>query len=1065
MKARLFVVILALLSLHVSAVVLFEENFSGDVWSEWSRIGANNGQNWIIFGSDNAGGSSPEARFQYDPRIVGEQELISPSIDTSKYRDLSLTFKYMVDHFANGAYTVGVKVYGSDGSETVLWSTTPVGNITASEMTVVIDDSIVDTDDFTISFFFSGDSYYIDFFFVDDVVLEADEQLLYGTYNNGDELHVQAEASVPVGETLILNPGSSVLYDGEFNITVEGDIIAAGSEVTPVMFSPAVAGYHTGHFVFYNHNSGGTSFDWCVFDGLSLNTNDPFDGVGPVAVLYNAYDITFSNCTFSNNTTLGAGGAVGLLLSEISFIDCKFMHNSAPGFGGATYLGYSTINYNHCLFADNSAQAGSVIYCDSDGELNLTNCTFTENTDPLYGTDILSYSNSSDVIDINIENTVWWNSSPYFIRSDDSGTTNVDAVYCNLANLSGIVGTNLNLTTENIISADPLWDAYYAPTWSSYPARDEYRSPLIDAGDPESDPDGDNTVSDIGYTYYDQGPHVMGEVSGIWSASQSPYKIGGPVLVPIGSTLTIEPGVEVLYNGPWVLTVQGAIEANGTDSDRISFGPVVPGVETGNIFLDSNVPGSSTFNACDFTGFNLSSDDLSYSHGAAIEAYLSYDITISNCNFTDNFSDDEGGALALVVSSAMISDCTFTGNASTNLGGAIFTQRSDVDLIRCLFAGNSSQAGTSIYFGHSTQSSITNCTFADNHTNLYDGDLYLYCLSGYPMNLTVTNSVWWDCDNTFIKSSGSGHSTVDVSYCDLEYPSGFSGANMTLTTSNINNEDPLWDDDYAPTWASCPNEDDNKSPLIDAGNLAFTDEDGTIADIGYVYFDQSRPFIAHVKDIPGDQGHQVQVLWAGSSHDSNYDFTAFYSLWRLDDVVRSSNDVIYDNAEVLMAAAQSSSQTLYLRLDDQYWAFIASIPATSSEFYIYNAPTLADSSTTGTHDATFMVRHHRQEGLWTSDTAFGHSVDNIAPDRVSLVTISCVASMIELEWSAVTSGSYEGNSYPELNGVWYKVYAGSSPDFECNPDSYLLTTQDPTSVFDPGAGERLFFKVIASDQP
>ncbi len=1063
MKKQMILIFLAFIALRLSATaVVFTEDFSGDPMSEWVTLGANNGDNWSIFSSNNAGGAIPEARFEYEPRTVGEQELISPDIDTSGFRDLTLSFRYMLDHFTNGEYTIGVKVYDAGGSETVVWSVNPQSDISARMQTVTIDNSLVDTDQFQISFFFSGDSYYLDFWFVDSVILQADTQVLSGTVATDETLFIYADAVVPAGEVWTVNPGAYVLLYDEYNIDVEGEIVAVGTEDNPITFGPYVAGDPTGHIKFES-NPGISTFEWCEFSYFNVQSNDPVDGHGGAMLIYDSPGVSLSNCCFENNSTQGKGGALGIWSSENTIENCIFESNSAPAYGGAVSVHASDVNLDHCLFNGNTGQVGGAIYFGYECHVDITNCTLSDNSDATYITDIFVYPYSGNDSYLNIENTVWWNSCDYLVNTIDQGLVYLNVNYCDLQNTPAFAGDNITLVSNNLISVDPIWNFDKEPIWNSYPARDEYRSPLIDAGDPESTPDGDNTVSDIGYAYYDQGPHVMGEVSGLWTVAESPYRIGGPIHVASGETLSIEPGVEVLYNGPWIITVEGAIYANGTDSDRICFAPVVPGIETGNVYLYSNAPGSCSFNACDFSGLHLTPSSVQSCQGAAIEGYMSQSISISNCFFTDNQSDDQGGAIGLNFSSAIISDCSFIGNFANDIGGAIYIMRGDVDIMRCLFADNSSQAGTSVYFGYNTQSSIANCTFADNYTYLYQGDVYLYTMPSFQMNLSVTNTVWWDCTNAFIRSSGSGNSNIDVRYCDLENPSGFSGTNMSLTTSNIISENPLWDEEYIPTWASCPDDDETKSPLIDAGDPNVTDDDDTVVDIGYAYYDQGVPVIAHVHDIPGDQGHQVQVLWKASSHDSMYDFSAFYSLWREDDVVRSN--AVFDSAEELMAAVRTSSQTMYLRYDDTYWAFIASIPATTSEFYIYNAPTIADSSTSGTNDATFMVMHHRMEGLWQSETASGHSVDNIAPDQVMLVTIDRNASMMEIDWSAVTTGSYEGNSYPELNGVWYKVYAGTTPDFECNDTTYICTTQTPSTHVEHGAQQMMFYKIIASDQP
>jgi hypothetical protein len=57
----------------------------------------------------------------------------------------------------------------------------------------------------------------------------------------------------------------------------------------------------------------------------------------------------------------------------------------------------------------------------------------------------------------------------------------------------------------------------------------------------------------------------------VWDLSGSPYIVTGGILVDSGATLTIEPGVQVRFNGNFSITVQGNIRALGTQGNEILF--------------------------------------------------------------------------------------------------------------------------------------------------------------------------------------------------------------------------------------------------------------------------------------------------------------------------------------------------------------------------------------------------------------------------------------------------------------------------------------------------------------
>jgi hypothetical protein len=64
---------------------------------------------------------------------------------------------------------------------------------------------------------------------------------------------------------------------------------------------------------------------------------------------------------------------------------------------------------------------------------------------------------------------------------------------------------------------------------------------------------------------------VSGNQSGTWTLANSPYVVTGSVNVPAGQTLTIEPGVEVKFNDNQGIGVYGALNADGTSSQKITF--------------------------------------------------------------------------------------------------------------------------------------------------------------------------------------------------------------------------------------------------------------------------------------------------------------------------------------------------------------------------------------------------------------------------------------------------------------------------------------------------------------
>ncbi|MGB5529302.1 MAG: hypothetical protein WBQ32_04965, partial [Ignavibacteriaceae bacterium] len=67
-----------------------------------------------------------------------------------------------------------------------------------------------------------------------------------------------------------------------------------------------------------------------------------------------------------------------------------------------------------------------------------------------------------------------------------------------------------------------------------------------------------------------------GYVSGMWTAANSPYHINDDITIHADSALTIEPGVEVIFQGHYRFIINGIINAVGTQTDSIRFTAAIP---------------------------------------------------------------------------------------------------------------------------------------------------------------------------------------------------------------------------------------------------------------------------------------------------------------------------------------------------------------------------------------------------------------------------------------------------------------------------------------------------------
>jgi len=172
MKKFYIMVILAIIGLISYSQTLITEDFSGGVMppSGWS-IDAH-AANWSISNSVNAGGIAPEAKMNWSPQFNDDSRLISPLIDLTGASNVVLQFRHMLDDYSGTAYSIGVATTSQgSGVWNIVWEVSPTGNIAAEEKILEITNDDVGQADFQFCIYFSGNSYNMDGWFIDDIVL------------------------------------------------------------------------------------------------------------------------------------------------------------------------------------------------------------------------------------------------------------------------------------------------------------------------------------------------------------------------------------------------------------------------------------------------------------------------------------------------------------------------------------------------------------------------------------------------------------------------------------------------------------------------------------------------------------------------------------------------------------------------------------------------------------------------------------------------------------------------------------------------------------------------------
>jgi hypothetical protein len=160
---------------------------------------------------------------------------------------------------------------------------------------------------------------------------------------------------------------------------------------------------------------------------------------------------------------------------------------------------------------------------------------------------------------------------------------------------------------------------------------------------------------------YAQTPVPGGNVSGIWSVSGSPYLVQNSIMIPADSTLWIEAGVTVNFQGHYKFLVLGRLLALGAASDPIIFTASNTSVGWYGIRFDNtnNANDSSIIDHCTLQYGKATNPEP---WGGAIEFNYFSKARVSNCLIEHNYAAISGGGIDISNCSPLIINNMFESN-------------------------------------------------------------------------------------------------------------------------------------------------------------------------------------------------------------------------------------------------------------------------------------------------------------------------------------------------------------------------------------------------------------------
>lgn len=203
---------------------------------------------------------------------------------------------------------------------------------------------------------------------------------VFGNWSNSNTYIVTGNLIIPSGQTLTIQPGTNIRFNGNYSITADGSLIANGTQLNPILFTSNLPTPGPGNWNQITVNGHGSVFNYCVLEyfvwGLYISncspivTNNEFKN-------YIATAIYASNCSSiisknwihdyqANEYTDG----IAYNGSNNIVVECNKIHDGG-GYGIRPFSG--GIVRNNVIYNINGASRGYAMGCGAGTTALLEN--------------------------------------------------------------------------------------------------------------------------------------------------------------------------------------------------------------------------------------------------------------------------------------------------------------------------------------------------------------------------------------------------------------------------------------------------------------------------------------------------------------------------------------------------------------------------------------------------------------------------------------------------------------------------------------------------------------------
>jgi len=583
--------------------------------------------------------------------------------------------------------------------------------------------------------------------------------------------YVYGDLTIPNGDQLVIEPCVYMVFQGQYYLKVQGQLLAQGTESDKITFYAA---------------DSATGWSGIRFYGTTSNGQD---------------SSKLENCRLFYGNVYTDGGALFLdYSSDVLIKDCHIFKNRAGDQGGGVYLNGSAPLLINNTIEDNYGKYGGGVY-GYIGNYKVYGGVIQNNTSTIGG-GIYQRGSSPQFHGVTIKNNYasrvgggiyfYGNCSPLFYPADRCNFYDNYAVVAGTdlyGNFSAGAHPNIYVDTFTVISPDKHFIHPFA----------EFTVDMLNGktvqvpSDLYVSPTGDDSNS---------GTSTDEPLQTIYHALK--------IILPSSGTertIYLEPGTysNGTTNESFPMNMRTDATLNGGNKELCIF----EGDSASNFFYFFDDHDCKLINITFHGGtahsggainlysstpeidmVNFSYNTASYEGGAIFCDEYS-DPLISNTSFTANQAESNGGAVACKGSSSpTFSSCNFYGNTGYRAGGLYAKSDAHVSLTNVIFNNNSGRDGGGCWIDSNSDPVFTNVSFINNEATYGSGGGAAFSYYSDPV-----------MNNCLFKSNTASHGGGGFSigsFCILELNNswitgniaGFGGGvnggdNSTLTLRNV----------------------------------------------------------------------------------------------------------------------------------------------------------------------------------------------------------------------------------------------------------------------------------------